>query len=198
MLFNLLLIKWFAGSFGKRTDIMINSLNYYKLVKHTWWLMLFFIILLVINRLVYFVFMHRLHTSNGVKKMIGPKELPIMYSINIAILVLGFSVYLFEVLRGDFDPFMYIWCFAELVNSFFLIPYYYVTTQEIYNDLLNVNKCIDDDKRAFNPKAWFKKFANMARRGSNKSPSKVIEGFDIKEEDEGRSVSIAISADMFS
>jgi len=72
--------------------------------------------------------------------MIGTKELPTMYGLNITIFLLGLSLYLFEMLRGGFDPFMYIWCFAELLNSAFLIPYYYVTSQSIYKDLLAANK----------------------------------------------------------
>lgn len=131
-LFNLLLIKWFTGGYGGKVDIMMNSLNYYKDVKHTWWLMLIFILILVANRVVYFVFMHRLHSSNGLNKMIGPRELPTMYALNISFLLIGIVIYTVEIIRGNFDPFLYIWCFAELMNSFFLIPYYYVISQTIY------------------------------------------------------------------
>ena len=72
--------------------------------------------------------------------MIGPKELPVMYGLNISFFVIGIFIYIFEMVRGDFDPFLYIWCFAELLNSFFLIPYYYVISQTIYNDLLKLKR----------------------------------------------------------
>lgn len=126
LFYNLLLIKWFLGGYGARQDIIVNSLSYYKEIKHTWWLMLIFLIILIFNRVVYFVCMQRLHSSNGINYMIGPRLLPTMYTLNITFFILGLFIYVFERTRSDFDPFLYIWCFAELLNSFFLIPYYYV------------------------------------------------------------------------
>ena len=140
LLYDFTMISWFIYSDGSRSDIMINSISYYKEIKQTYGLIFVFIILLAINRLVYFVFMHRFHSSNGVNYMIGPREPIIMTGINISFFFVGVIIYIYELTRNAFGPFLYIWCFAELLNSLFLIPYYYSISRTIYKDLLVTHK----------------------------------------------------------
>ena len=83
--------------------------------------------------------------------MIGPRELPIMYSLNIGFFIIGVSIYTYEMINGDFDPFLYIWCFTELLNSFFLIPYYFVISQTIFKELIVLNKKHESLKEIYNP-----------------------------------------------
>lgn len=135
LIFNFCLVYWFSGEYGEQQDIIKNSLTYYKEQNSDWYCVLIFLIVIIINRLVLFLYMQRLQQSNGVNYKIYEFELPMIFGYNIVSFLAGVAFYVWYIIQEGFDPFIDIWFFAELLNSFIVIPYYYVICKRIYKDV---------------------------------------------------------------
>ena len=77
--------------------------------------------MLIILRLIFMIFMHRLQVSDGVNMPIAKYEVPTMFTINfVSFLTVLLS---FTSMYSDLSPSLRMWCFAELLNSALLLPY---------------------------------------------------------------------------